>query len=238
MTEKTQKIFNTGILSGNRLKIIAAVSMTVDHIGAYVLNDWTVLRIAGRPAFPIFAYMIAEGCTHTKNRKKYLMRMAVSALIYQTARFAVSGSLFLCILATFTLSILLICTIDYAQTRRDAKSKALAAAAFALVFVITEALPRIFSGFGVDYGFFGVLMPVAVYAAKTRRDKLIMAAVSTFCLAGALGGLQWFSLSAIPLLAIYNNRRGRQNMKYFFYTYYFSHTAVLYAIGLILKNFR
>ena len=59
-----------GFLNGNQLKIIALIAMTLDHIGKMLLPGFTILQIIGRLAFPIFAYMIAEGCRYTKNRKK------------------------------------------------------------------------------------------------------------------------------------------------------------------------
>ena len=48
-------------LTNNQLKIIAMVSMLFDHVGKELLPQYTVLQIIGRLAFPIFAYMIAEG---------------------------------------------------------------------------------------------------------------------------------------------------------------------------------
>ena len=58
-------------LSGNQLKIIAMLTMLVDHIGVQLFPECIILRIIGRLSLPIFAYMIAEGCLHTRNRPKY-----------------------------------------------------------------------------------------------------------------------------------------------------------------------
>jgi len=44
--------------------------MTVDHLGFILFPSLIILRIIGRIAFPIFAYMIAEGCRYTKNEKR------------------------------------------------------------------------------------------------------------------------------------------------------------------------
>ena len=73
------------------LKIIAAVSMLIDHFGAAVFSPMRVteadfamyemMRNVGRIAFPIFAYLIAQGCLHTKNINKYLLRLGLLALI-------------------------------------------------------------------------------------------------------------------------------------------------------------
>ena len=62
---------NKGIFSGNMLKIFALVCMTIDHIGLYLMDNSYPMRAIGRLAFPIFAYMIAEGCKYTHNRTRY-----------------------------------------------------------------------------------------------------------------------------------------------------------------------
>ena len=77
-----------GFLSGNQLKLIALAAMTIDHIGAYLIPDMVIFRIIGRIAFPIFAYMLAEGCRYTRNRMKYMLVLGTAAFI-MTAGFAV-----------------------------------------------------------------------------------------------------------------------------------------------------
>ncbi len=237
MLTKLRKWFNVGVLSNNQMKMIALVCMTIDHIGAYILTDWIILRIIGRIAFPIFAYMIAEGCTYTKNRKKYLVIMAVTAFLYQVAYFVITGSLAQCILVTFTLSILLIYVTDYAKTKRTPKACTLALVSFIAVFVVAEIVPRIFvTTFSIDYGFWGIVIPVLVYVVEAWRDKLFMFSISLFVLAGISGGVQWFSLLTIPLIAIYNERRGKRKMKYFFYAYYPLHLAAIFVIKILLEK--
>ena len=105
--------------TGNELKLIALISMTCDHVGLQLLPDVQLLRILGRLAFPIFAYMIAEGCRYTRNRKKYLLRMVSLAALCQVVYFFAMGSLYQCILVTFSLSIGLIYAMDRWQTRGD-----------------------------------------------------------------------------------------------------------------------
>ena len=61
---------NKGILNGNHLKLIAAFSMLLDHAGILLFPQIRMLRIIGRLAYPIFAFMIAEGCRYTKNKAK------------------------------------------------------------------------------------------------------------------------------------------------------------------------
>ena len=60
-------------LTGNALKIIAAISMFIDHMGLIFFPGVELFRILGRIALPIFAFMIAEGCKYTKNRLRYFL---------------------------------------------------------------------------------------------------------------------------------------------------------------------
>ena len=52
-------------LTGNLLKLIAMLTMTIDHIGVILLPQYRILRIIGRLTMPIYAFMIAEGCHYT-----------------------------------------------------------------------------------------------------------------------------------------------------------------------------
>ena len=84
-------------ISGSTLKLIAIVSMLIDHTAATVIRallisaspDWqpglrtlySVSRDIGRLAFPIFCFLLVEGFLHTRNPKKYAGRLFLFALI-------------------------------------------------------------------------------------------------------------------------------------------------------------
>lgn len=69
------------VLSSFWLKIIALLTMTIDHIGYQLPHSTveTVFRIIGRLALPLFCFMIAEGAIHTKNFRKYALRLGIMA---------------------------------------------------------------------------------------------------------------------------------------------------------------
>ena len=75
------------VLSSFWLKVIALLTMTIDHIGyllpAYNMNHTVevIFRIIGRIALPLFCFMIAEGAIHTKNFKKYTFRLGLMASV-------------------------------------------------------------------------------------------------------------------------------------------------------------
>ena len=65
------------------LKIVAMITMLIDHLGAAVFTHANILRVIGRMAFPIYCYCIAVGCVYSKDRLKYLMRLVLIGLISQ-----------------------------------------------------------------------------------------------------------------------------------------------------------
>lgn len=224
-------------LTGNQLKLLAILLMTVDHIGAYLLPQYPILRIIGRLAMPIFAFMIAEGCYYTRNRTRYLLTIAAFAAVCQIVEYIFQHSLMQCILVTFSLSIALIYAVDYASQKKSFLSLCLAGGVFAAVCYICVFLPGDLpvSGFRVDYGFCGVLLPVFIYMGRTKEEKLMLCACGLAVLAMMGYQYQWFALLAVPLLALYNGQRGKCPLKYLFYFYYPLHLAAIYGVGLLLK---
>lgn len=82
-------------LNGNQLKIIAIVTMVIDHLGYYFQASmpngiYVVLRAVGRISMPLFAFLLVQGFFHTKNLKKYILRIFSLAFITQIVIFAVS----------------------------------------------------------------------------------------------------------------------------------------------------
>ena len=88
---------NTSIrLSGSALKIIAVLSMVADH-GAYYLMEhgtllYEVMRCFGRIAFPVFAFLIAEGFRHTRNRMKYFLQLLGFAVVSEVPWYLLNGA--------------------------------------------------------------------------------------------------------------------------------------------------
>ena len=71
------------------IKIIASVTMVIDHIGAIFFNPLPdpvqslILRGIGRIAFILYAFCLAEGFYHTHNRKKYALRLLAAAILVE-----------------------------------------------------------------------------------------------------------------------------------------------------------
>ena len=69
------------VLNGFHLKLIAACTMFIDHMGHTLFPTVLWLRCIGRLAFPIFCFLIAEGCVYTRDRRKYALRLLAFALL-------------------------------------------------------------------------------------------------------------------------------------------------------------
>lgn len=104
VTEKRELSSKRGV-SGSTLKIMAVISMLIDHIGGVLIlmgiyykliphpenigigcipnlnTIYLIMRAIGRIAFPIFCFLLVEGYVHTSNKKKYALRLFIFALI-------------------------------------------------------------------------------------------------------------------------------------------------------------
>ncbi len=224
-----------GILNNNHLKIIAAAAMVCDHVGVALFPELLILRIIGRISLPIFAYMIAEGCTHTRSKLRYFLTIAVPALLCQCVYFVTMGSLYQNILVGFSLSVLTVICIDEFLKRKSVLWGLVVILEVAAVLFLSIALPYITGGkFRIDYGLFGISLPVIVYLCRGKRLKLCATAVCLVIFCCFSGIHQWYSLLSIPLLALYNGKRGTAKLKYWFYVFYPTHLVIIYLIRFLM----
>ena len=241
-------------LSGNTLKIFAAVIMVIDHVGMMFFPSKMIFRIIGRVAFPIFAFMIAEGARYTKCKWKYFATMASLAVICQVCFYVFTHSTVMSILVTFSISLLILFALqDFKKKLFDSEamnwSKVLSLAVFVGTVVIAFIFTRRFS---IDYGFEGCILPtfaslldfrgIEVGNRLRRLDNLTLR-ISVFGIgllltSLSLGYLQIYSLFALIPLLLYSGERGRYKMKYFFYLFYPLHLVVLEGIYLLLYYIR
>ena len=220
-------------LSGNALKILAAIFMTIDHIGVILLPRVLLLRLIGRLALPIYAFMIAEGCKYTRNKKKYFGMVFGLGSVCQIVYYLFDGSLYFSILITFSLSILMVYALQYWKKKKTAFSGLVFGAAVAAVYLLNQA-------FEIDYGFWGCMLPVfAALAHGTEQDSdtvnITMLGIGLVFLGLSTDAVQCLALMALPLLYAYNGKRGTLNLKYFFYIFYPVHLVILEGIAMLIQ---
>ncbi len=237
---------NTIRLSGNALKIIAAVLMVIDHIGYFLYPQYIILRVLGRLSFPIFAFMIAEGCYHTRNKLRYFLGVFGLAVLYQVFDHFVVRDTYLCILVTFSIAILFIYLLQFVKERLLFQGtlceKFLVGLLLCLAVAGIYLLNRVFR---IDYGFWGCLAPAFACILKKpstahspmleKLDQfpvhILTFGIGLVLLSLESGWVQIYCLLALPLLLVYSGERGKLNMKGFFYIFYPVHIGIIYLIG-------
>ena len=227
--------------SGSTLKMIALVIMFFDHIGAVIVQRtmamegfnhdfWSSLywpiRYVGRLAFPIFCFLLVEGFVHTSNVKKYLKGMLLFALISEIPfNLGIAGTLFSLeyqnVFWELALGIMAMLSLEMIEKKKSN---------YWIQVVLRIAVIIVFAGIAevlnFDYGMYGIISIVALYAFREKRlMQLLIGAVSFY----------WEPVAplAFLLIALYNGKRGR-NIKYAFYIFYPTHLLVLYAIARII----
>lgn len=220
-------------MSANALKLLAAVSMTVDHVGFILFPRLQILRIIGRLAFPIFAYFIYVGCRHTHDPRRYLLTLALLGLVMSAVQYFATGLLYGNVLITFALSVSLIFLIRRFLDKGETWA-GLAAIA------LTEAVYLLCRAAEIDYGFWGVLLPVLTHLSgrlkpigRFKRTELIGFAAGLILLALSLGREQPYSLAALFPLCLYNGKKGFRLPKYAFYVFYPAHIVIIWLISLL-----
>lgn len=233
-------------LTATHLKIIAICAMLLDHIivGISIISHDTVLgmllRIPGRITAPIMCYMVSEGYHFTSNKKKYLGRLFFFAVLSHIpynlcmgTQFPVTG-----VMWSLTLGLL------------------------ALILVKKEGIHLILRLIGVglcvglsyyaNWNFVGVLWIVffGIYRGNFKKQ------IVSFCVIGLLlhivptftyldYGLnheviphwyQIFIIAAVPLLSLYNGKRGTSPrwMSQLFYWFYPAHLLAIYLIDCLI----
>ncbi len=262
----TQKIYDTIIISlqinfekevtlmnRNALKIIACLTMLIDHIGFLLFPEVIWLRYIGRMAMPLFAFFIAEGCRYTSNKLRYFLQIFLlgaacqSVYIAEQAIFGSVRSFYLNILLTFSLSLLIGFAYLYwektLESNDPVKIRLSALLVLGALFLAVGFCAfcryvdsETYFELVLDYGLPGVLLPVAAVIFKDRNRQFLCFsfALVLFCVASCeRTPFVWFALLDIPLLAFYNGQKGKKRLKYAFYLFYPAHLAVLYLIQTI-----
>ncbi|MBT9778667.1 hypothetical protein GPL15_19455 [Clostridium sp. MCC353] len=241
-------------INGNTLKMIAVITMVIDHIGAVMIEGgvlgyyntgflnstlsrrqmelWMnldfVCRTIGRIAFPIFCFLLAEGFIHTRDVKKYIGRMAVFALISEIPfDLAIFGTPFNFEYQNvyFTLVIGLLVLLGMSRHPDNGIAQALSFMGGCAAAVVLR----------VDYNVVGVLLITAFYLfhGKKGQRTIVCGGIAAYESSVCLGA---GALSLAPIW-FYNGERGKMKLKYLFYWFYPAHLMILYLARFLMGFF-
>lgn len=210
------------------LKLIALITMMIDHYGAIFQNGINGYRIVGRLAFPIYAFILVEGYFHTSDVKKYAKRLLLFAFIseipfdlafYGELEFKHQNIFF-----TLFIGLMTMYFIDNSEKYKVNK-----------FFIILISI-LLATGLSVDYSFVGVIYVIAFYFTRDmpKNEKILRIGIIIFLTNLAFTGYtQQFSLFSLPFIYIYNGELGAKNkvIQNLFYIMYPMHLLLFYAIG-------
>lgn len=240
------------ILDSNQLKLIAIIAMTVDHIAWALFDGYPtallplVMHIIGRLTCPIMCYFIAEGYHYTRNINKYTFRLFVFAFVSHFAYIFASNDFidFRSFIPFYYGNFLNQTSVMWSLAwglvmLRIADSKRIKSIykVFLVILICIITLPSDWSciaalcimAIGTNRGDFRKQMSWMIFYVA------LYSLVYFFAIDKAYGILQMGVVLSIPVIAMYNGKRGKNPkinkfMKWFFYIFYPLH---LFVIGLI-----
>ncbi|MGF3227157.1 TraX family protein [Facklamia sp. P12932] len=231
-----------GFLTAGHLKWLALIFMIIDHTAVVLIemgifrhqSDYSyeflsqmvsvyeIMRNIGRLAFPIYLYLLLEGYHHTKNLKRYFMRLGFLAVISEIPfDLAFADQVFYWshqnVFIELLIALMLFVSLDYFKDRWLMRLVSVGLC-FGLAY-LTMA----------DYDLFGILAALIFYFAYGKRLREALAVLPAFA-------FEYFMptvfLSSLFIL-FYNGKRGRVQQAFHYWAYP-GHILLLYLIKLML----
>jgi hypothetical protein len=221
-------------ISQETLKLIACITMLMDHIGVVMWPELR-LRMIGRLAFPIFCFLLAEGIHYTQNPRKYGLRLLIGMLLSEIP----FDLLFFKRLTWGHQSVMVTLFLGflYGTIQKNVKNlghKIL----WVLPFLIFAEL------LNVDYGGWGVAMICFFVLTRQMPAKLIPQAIGLFLICWMIGGMRvlmgtvWVPIQVFGVFALipiwcYSGEKKTKNLwvQRAFYLFYPVHLVIFLLIG-------
>ena len=222
-------------MSSFALRLLALLTMLIDHAGLALFPQVGAFRCIGRLSFPLYCFLLAQGCRHSRNLRAYARRLLLLAclseipfdlLIFGRAACGVEQN----VLFSLLLGLMAIVACDVLA------GKPLQAALAVAGVMLAAMLAR------VSYGWLGVALCAGLY--KTQGSRLRQAAclallTGIYALSLLFSGVArgWVLVSLCAMLAavpvmLYNGRRGPRTplLTALFYSSYPLHLIVLVIV--------
>lgn len=236
----------SGVINADVLKVIAIVTMLIDHVWQAGLVEPRLFNWIGRLAFPIFAFQIAEGYTKTSEVKRYALRLLAFAVASE-----IPFNIFCAdwifypdyqnVIFTLLLGLCALVAVDKTKKEATSKNVSLCIIAVMVIVILADVLK-------VDYGASGVLTVIAFYLFRDFKCARILQFLSLLIIFTLLfpgntfvvkifGNacflpVQIFALFSLIPIWLYNGKKGAYSkvLKYGFYAVYPLHLLVIYAV--------
>lgn len=224
------QIKNVRFLNSNAIKVIAIIAMVVDHASIWLVPEGTtlniVLRTFGRLAAPIICYFIAEGYFYTSNVKKYIKRLFIYAVISHFPFVWYMGLSWWQGTSVIWSLLMGLVALTISQKTNITIWKKLLMIVFCCLLAWTA-----------DWNYIAVLWILffGIFRGKFKLQMLSFAIIGTifYIIPGNMDSVIRFGiLLVIPLLALFNGKRGKKSnlIKWGFYVFYPLHLIILFLL--------
>lgn len=234
-------------LSSTALHLLAMGLMLCDHLWGTVVpgNDW--LTAIGRLSFPIFAFLLVEGYFHTKNFKRYLLRMLLFAVLSELPfNLALGGRLFYPIHQNVLWSFFIALVLIHWNERAKDTGKLWMQIPVCILSLLCSMVGLLTM---LDYYHAGILMVLVFYFFRRKSwlgflGQLVCLWYINFEILGGFGyeyslwghdfffPRQGFALLALIPIWLYRGKQGYRS-KWLQYTCYAFYPVHLLILGLI-----
>lgn len=202
------------------IKIIAIITMLLDHIGQVFFPNIEAFTIIGRLALPLFAWGIATGFKRTSNFKMYAVRLFVLALISQYPHDLLFNSDYFNVCFTLLAGLLVLKLYE-------------AKISYLLKIPAVIGILAIAHSMYFEYGIYGIALITIFYIFEGKQYLIILQAVVTVFGIRFYNyyPVQFVSILAVIMIALLQKYDFRIN-RIVQYGFYPSHILLL----LLLKN--
>lgn len=231
-------------LSQEVLKLIACLTMFIDHVGAtlvvllpysFMPDLYYTCRIIGRLAFPIYCFLLAQGVQHTKKEWKYLLRLAIGMVLSELPFDMLFEGGFSWGYQSVMLTLFLGAVMLMVQKRvKSILLKCLLVLPFAFLAELCRS----------DYGGLGVVMIAVFGLAENLTIQTVGMALCNILMPSAaipvLGmqiSVQLFAIPAMVFIALYSGRKLLKSkaLQWGFYLFYPVHIMFLWGLLQFLR---
>lgn len=218
-------------LNSFAIKLVAILTMLIDHVGLIFFADESWMRVIGRIAMPLFAFLLVEGFIYTRNLPNYIKRLfifgIISQLPYMLMNF-VAGTDPWRLNIMFTLCLGLV-TLSLVNQSKNWLIKSLVILGALLLAEIGD----------FSYGAYGILLVLSCYLI--RKHLLIGSLVFTLATIAAsvrswASIMQIYALGALPIILFYDHKLGPKISRWWFYWFYPAHMFVLAGLYWLITK--
>lgn len=229
------------------LKVFALIFMIIDHVGYLIFPDKIIFRIIGRLAMPLFAYQMAVGFSHTRNKKKHILKLLLFAIICQVPYNLLAGpNTVPNIIFTFVIALLIIFVLENIKPF-EFNNETKKVQNFNLLNLLISTCITIFLFWLViyiksDYSWYAVALTVMFYFTLNKKILSILLFFVLACIYSYLyiytnntmQLLAVFSLFDIFFICLFNGKKGYK-FSWVFYALYAFHFIPIVIINNLIK---